>query len=202
VPAGRYAVLNDKGARVGTEEFRCAPGPMGWRYFSDIQTNDPTPHVETFDVVVDRDWRPVRIRIGTGQHHIMLEPHGGSLTGGRDGVTIDLPWEPDRHLDYFTPATNLITTRRLAGTAEIDVVFVAPVTLEPTLVRQRYELIGDEDLDTPVGRFSATRWRYTSLDDGWTSDLWVAGDVVVRYDRLFELEWYEAGASGPQPSRP
>ena len=28
----------------------------------------------------------------------------------------------------------------------------------------------------------------------------VAGDVVVRYYRLFELEWYEAGASGPQPT--
>ncbi len=199
MPAGRYAVLGDDGVRVGTEEFRCAPGPMGWRYFSDIQTTDPTPHVETFDVVVDRDWRPVRIRIGTGEHHLMLEPHGGELTGGRDGVTIELPWEPDRHLDYFTPATNLITTRRLTDTSDIDVVYIAAVTLEPTLERQRYELLGDESIDTPVGRFSATRWRYTSLDSGWTSDLWVAGDVVVRYDRLFELEWYEAGASGPQP---
>ncbi|MGZ5301875.1 MAG: hypothetical protein ACXWEJ_08645, partial [Actinomycetota bacterium] len=97
---------------------------------------------------------------------------------------------------------NLITTRRLTGTAEIDVVFLTPVTLEPTLERQRYELKGDEHVDTPVGRFAATRWGYTSLDSGWTSDLWVAGDVVVRYDRLFELEWYEAGASGPQPTRP
>jgi hypothetical protein len=198
VPVGRYAVFGDDGVRVGTEEFRCAPGPMGWRYFSDIQTADPSPHVETFDVVVDSDWRPVRIRIDTGDHHIMLEPHGGSLEGGRDGERIDLPWEPDRHLDYLTPATNLITTRCLTETAEIDVVFVAPVTLEPTLERQRYELRGDEDIDTPVGRFAATRWTYTSLDDGWTSDLWVAGDVVVRYDRLFELEWYEAGASGPR----
>jgi Putative glycolipid-binding len=201
VPAGRYAVMGNDGARACTEEFRCAPGPMGWRYFSDIQTTGPTAHVETFDVVVDRDWRPVRIRIGTGEHQLMLETHGGSLTGGRDGVTVELPWEPDRHLDYFTPATNLITTRRLTDTTDIDVVYLAPVTLEPTLVRQRYELIGREDVETPVGRFAAARWRYTSLDDGWTSDLWVAGDVVVRYDRLFELEWYEAGASGPQPSR-
>ena len=199
MPAGRYAVFGDDGARIGTEEFRCAPGPMGWRYFSDIQTSYPRPHVETFDVVVDADWRPVRIRVGTGDHHILLEPHGASLTGERDGVVIQLPWEPDRHLDYLTPATNLVTTRRLKDTTEIDVVFVAPVTLEPTLVRQRYELGGDEDIDTPVGSFAATRWTYTSLDSGWTSDLWVAGDVVVRYDRLFELEWYDPGASGPQP---
>ena len=198
MPAGRYAVFGDDGTRIGTEEFRCAPGPMGWRYFSDIQTSDPIPHVETFDVVVDTGWLPVRIRVDTGDHHIVLEPHGGSLQGVRDGVQIDLPWEPDRHLDYLTPATNLITTRRLTGTADIDVVYLAPFTLEPTLERQRYEPRGDVDVDTPVGRFAATRWGYTSLKSGWTSDLWVAGDVVVRYDRLFELEWFDPGASGPQ----
>ena len=44
------------------------------------------------------------------------------------------------HLDYFTPATNAITCRRLSETTEIDVVYLEPVTLEPTVVRQRYEL--------------------------------------------------------------
>jgi hypothetical protein len=198
VPAGRYAVLGEDGARVGTEEFRCAPGPMGWRYFSDIQSSDPSPHVETCDVVVDADWRPVRIRVDTGEHQILLEPHGRALGGMRDGGTIELPWEPDRHVDYLTPATNLITTRRIRDTAEIDVVYLAPLTLEPTIGRQRYELMGGEDVETPVGRFAAARWRYTSLDSGWTSDLWVARDVVVRYDRLFILEWYDPGASGPR----
>ena len=198
MPAGRYAVLGDDGEQVGTEEFRCAPGPMGWRYFSDIQTSDPAPHVETFDVVVDADWRPIRIRVDTGEHQILLEPHGTTLEGFRDRVAIELPWGPDHHVDCFTPATNLITTRRLPGTAEIDVVYLAPFTLEPTLVGQRYELLPDEDVQTPVGRFAASRWRYTSLDDGWTSELWVAGDVVVRYDRLFTLEWYDPGASGPR----
>jgi hypothetical protein len=67
-------------------------------------------------------------------------------------------------------------------------------------VRQRYQLKAYEGIETAVGRFDATRWTYTSLDSGWTSDLWVAGDVVVRYERLFELEGYEAGASGPQPA--
>ena len=111
-----------------------------------------------------------------------------------------LPWEPDRHIDYLTPATNLITTKRLTDTTEIDVLFLEPVTLEPTLRPPALPAQGDEGVDTAVGRFDATRWAYTSLDSGWTSDLWVAGDVVVRYDRLFELEWYEAGASGPQPT--
>ena len=52
---------------------------------------------------------------------------------------------------------------------------------------------------TPVGTFEATRWTYTSLDSGWTTDLWIAGDTVVRYDRLFTLEEYEPGASGVPP---
>jgi hypothetical protein len=55
---------------------------------------------------------------------------------------------PDVHLDYFTPATNAITARRLTGTTEIDVVYLKPVTLDPTRVRQRYELIGDEQIAT------------------------------------------------------
>ena len=50
-----------------------------------------------------------------------------------------------------------------------------------------------------MGRFEATRWRYTSLESGWTSDLWVAGDVVVRFDRIFELVEYDPGATGPIP---
>ena len=78
-------------------------------------------------------------------------------------------------------------------------VYLEPVTLEPSRVRQRYELVGDERVGTPVGAFDATRWRFTALESGWTSDLWVAGDIVVRYERLFELEWLDPGASGPRP---
>ena len=66
-------------------------------------------------------------------------------------------------------------------------------------MRQRYELLGNERVDTQAGRFEAARWRFTSLDSGWTGDLWVAGDVVVHYERLFTLETYEAGASGVRP---
>ena len=81
-------------------------------------------------------------------------------------------------------------------------IYLEPVTLEPTVTRQRYELIGPEDVETLVGTFASRRWRYTALETGWTSDLWVAGDVVVRYDRAFELISYEAGASGPVPTPP
>jgi hypothetical protein len=201
MPFGRYSVLGDDGEAVGTEEFRCAPGPMGWRYFSQVETSDPSPHSETLDFAVDAGWRIARVRIDTGEHEVLLEPGSGgaTLTGYRDKRPIEIPYGADVHLDYFTPATNAITTRRLAGTTEIDVAYLEPVTLEQSRVRQRYELVGDEQVATPVGTFAASRWRFTALDSGWTADLWVAGDIVVKYERLFELAWLDPGASGPQP---
>lgn len=180
MPVGRYAIIGDDGEPVGTEEFRCAPGPMGWRYVSEIDTSEHGQHHETVDITVDAAWRIVRLRIDTGEHRLLDEPSG------------------DEHIDYLTPVTNLITTKRLTGTTELDVRFLEPFTLEETRDRQRYELRDDEEVDTPAGRFEATRWTYTSLDSGWTSDLWVAGDLVVRYDRIFELIWYDPGAAGPR----
>jgi len=180
MPSGTYTIIGDHGEPVGTEAFRCAPGPMGWRYFSEIDTAEHGQHHEMVDVVVDAEWRIVRLRIDSGEHHVLLEPAG------------------DEHVDYLTPATNLIATKRLTGTADVDVIFIEPFTLEQTRDRQRYELHGPVVVETPVGRFDAVRWTFTSLDNGWTSDLWVAGDVVVRYDRIFELIAYEPGAGGPR----
>jgi hypothetical protein len=201
VPAGRYAVLGEGGARVGTEEFRCAPGPMGWRYFSDVQTNEPVPHRETIDVVTDADRRPIRLRVATGDHELFLQAQKGVLAGFRDGELLELAWGPDIHIDYYTPGTNAVTCMRLDGTSEIDVIYVEPYELTASRVRQRYELIGEEEVETPAGTFGATRWRFTALDSGWTGDLWIAGDTVIAYERLFTLEWFEPGATGAHPVR-
>lgn len=198
MPTGSYTVLGDDGAAEGTEAFRCAPGPMGWRYFSEITTD----HTEVVDVAVDERWRIARVRIDTGSHDLLLEVRGDALVGYRDRQPVEIAYGPDLHLDYFTPATNAVTVRRLRETTEIDVVYLEPVTLEPTQRRQRYELVGSESVPTPVGTFAADRWTFTSLDDGWSADLWVAGDVMVRYDRLFDLTAYEPGASGPRPLGP
>jgi hypothetical protein len=203
MPAGRFAILGeDERTIVGTESFRCAPGPMGWRYFSEIETSDPQPHRETIDIVVDAGWRIARVRLDSGSHQLLLERREDALVGRRDERPVDVAFGPDDHLDVFTPATNAITVQRLEGIAEIDVVYVLPGTLEIERVRQRYEPLGAEIVETPAGRFDADRWRFTALDSGWTADLWVAGDVVVAYPRLFTLEWYEAGASGAGPLPP
>jgi len=200
--AGRYRVIDGEGNPVGTEGFRCAPGPMGWRYFSDIETSEPEPHHEVVDLTVDAEWKPVRTRINTGAHEITLFAHEDRLAGYLDERPLEIAWDPETHLDYASPAYNAATANRLTGTAEIDVVFLEAFTCEPVAERQRYELIADETVATPVGTFLARRWRYTALGTGWSRDLWVAGDVVVRYDGVFELEWYEPGASGPRLVEP
>jgi len=202
VPTGRYSVWGRSGDVVGTEDFRCAPGPMGWRYVSEILREEPSPHRETVDVAVEATWHVIRSRIETGAHVITLEPRGDTLAGLRDGEDLEVPWGPDMHLDYLSPAFNAITAQRLDDTTEIDVIYLEPVTLEPTVTRQRYELLGPEDVETLVGTFASMRWRYTALETGWTSDLWVAGDVVVSYERAFDLISYEPGASGPVPTPP
>ena len=201
MPSGRYAVWGRGGGVAGTEDFRCAPGPMGWRYVSEIERDEPANHRETVDVVVDGSWRLVRAAIETGSHAIRLEPADGALSGLRDGRPVEAAWDADTHLDYLSPCFNAITLQRLDATAEIDVVYLEPVTLEPTPTRQRYELLDREVVETPAGRFLAIRWRYTALSSGWTSELWVADDLVVRYDRAFELISYQPGRSGPFPLR-
>lgn len=198
MPAGRYVVMDGDGNPVGSEAFRCAAGPAGWRWFSEIETSVPEPHREVVDLVTTLDWRPLRLRVDTGAHSLAVEVRDGALTGTRDGEPLELPFGPGVELDYLSPVFNAVTANRLGATSEIDVVYLDPVTIEPRQVRQRYELLGDGRVDTPVGAFEARRWRYTSLQSGWNRELWVAGEVVVAFYDLFELAEYEPGR-GPVP---
>lgn len=199
MPVARYTVMDGEERPVGAEDLRCAPGPAGWRSFSTIETLLPEPHREVVDVVVDADWRPVRVRIDTEAHQLVLVGEGDRLVGRRDGGAVEVPLPPGTEVDYLSPSFNAVTANRLAASGEVDAVYIAPYTLELSRQRQRYELGGDEEVDTPVGRFRARRWAFTSLVDGWSRTLWVAGDIVVAYEGLFELAEYEPGPRGPFP---
>jgi hypothetical protein len=199
VPAGSYVIV-DEGRRVGAEAFRCAPGPMGWRYVSDIETSLPAPHRETVDLVADASWRPVRMRVDTGEHSLLLQRDGERLVGHRDGEPLELSFLGDRELDYLSPAFNAVTAMRYGRTVEFAVWFFDPVTIEPRPMRQRYEHRGEEHVETPAGRFRAIRWGYEALDTGYVSEFWTAADVVIRYSGYLELETYDPGASGARPA--
>lgn len=199
MPAGRYTVMDGSGRPVGTESFRCAPGPAGWRYFAEIETSVPEPHREVVDFVVDDSWRPVRLRIETGSHDLAMIVEDDQATAVLDGAAVEAAFGPEIEVDYLSPCFNAVTANRLGRSAEIEVLYIRPVTCEPVAVRQRYELRGQEEVATPVGRFRAARWQYTYLGTGWTRPLWVAGDVVVAYEDVFELAEYDPGRSGPFP---
>ncbi|HEX6207382.1 MAG TPA: hypothetical protein VF058_03395, partial [Actinomycetota bacterium] len=176
------------------------PAPAGRRYFAQIRTDLPEPHTETVDVVVDEAASIVRVHIATGTTDLLLAPEGDILAGTSNGEPIELPWGPDRHLDYLSPVFNAISAARLDGTAEIDVLYLDPVTCEPRDMVQRYEWLGTERIATPVGAFEAGAWRYTAVASGFSRRLWVAGDLVVAYETVFELIEYEPGQTGPFPS--
>lgn len=199
MPLGRYTVMDDDGRPVGTEEFRCAAGPAGWRYVSSIRTTDPEPHGEIVDFVVDAAWRPVRLRIDTESHHLILAAQPGRLAGTRDGEPVEEPFGAEVEIDYLSPCFNAVTARRLGRTAEFDVLYLEPVTCRPVRRRQRYELLGQERAETPVGAFDAIAWRYGELDTGLLKRFWAAGEIVVAYEGLFELAEYDPGPRGPFP---
>ena len=139
-------------------------------------------------------------RVGTGEHSLLLQRDGDRLAGHRDGEPLDLAFPDDRELDYLSPAFNAVTAMRYGRTAEFDVWFFDPVTIEPRAMRQRYEHRGEEDVETAAGRFRAVRWGYEALDTGYASEFWTAAEVVVRYTGYLELETYEPGASGVTPT--
>ena len=121
MPLGRYRVTDRAGAPVGTEEFRCAPGPMGWRYFSQISADDPERPDATVDIVVDAAWRPVRARIEIGAHSILVTAEPTRLAGFLDREPVEIPLGPPdgvspTHRRDSTPSPCVIGRRRTSST--------------------------------------------------------------------------------------
>lgn len=172
---------------------------MGWRYFSQVTTDDPGHPDATVDIVVDAAWRPVRARIETRAHSILVTAEPDRLVGFRDREPIEIPWRPAMELGYASPGFDAVTLRHREEAAEFDVVVLDTITLEPRVERRRCEPAGEGPIDTAVGRFTARRWRYAGLPSGTPRDLWCAGDVVVHEEGRYVLESYDPGVSGPAP---
>jgi len=170
---------------------------MGWRYFSQLASDDPGRPDATIDIVVDASWRPVRARIEAGAHSILLIAEPSRLVGFRDRAAIEIPWGSEMALGYASPGFDAVTLSPRRDAARFDVVVLDALTLEPRVERHGCEPADDGTVDTPVGRFAGRRWRYEAPVDGTARDLWCAGDVVVHEDGHYELESYDPGASGP-----
>lgn len=187
MPSGLYRLADG-----GTEQFRCAPGPMGWRYFSTVQRDGGTINV---DLSVDAAWRPVRVRIQTPQHHLLLSARGSILDDEQLDVTFD---QETQTVDFPSPCFPLATARRLVGPGEIDAISLDPSTLQPSTEQHRFEIGDDEEIATPAGRFVARAYRHIAPRPHFSRALWIAGDVVIAGDGL-ELVAYDPGGAGPRP---
>ena len=186
MPSGLYRRFDD-GA---TEQFRCAPGPMGWRYFSTIQDARGATNV---DLSVDAAWRPVRVRIQTPEHHLLMSARGSI----QDDEPLDIPFDPETiTVDFGSPCFPLATARRLGGSGEIDATVIDGEAGELSTEHHRYEAGDDEEIATPAGRFVARSWR--RVTPHISRALWIAGDVVVAGDGL-ELVAYDPGGQGSRP---
>jgi hypothetical protein len=196
LPSGLYRLFDEGGAPTGTEQFRCAPGPMGWRYFATVQRDGGSTNV---DLSVAASWRPVRVRIQTPRHHLLVSARDSSLTGVLDDEQLVLGFDPESMtVDYPSPCFPLSTARRISADGEIEAVVIDGATLETSTERHRYEVREEEEIVTPVGRFVARAWRHIAPRPRFSRALWIAGDVVVAGDGL-ELAAYDPGGRGPQP---
>ncbi|HJT37572.1 MAG TPA: hypothetical protein VJ818_04035 [Actinomycetota bacterium] len=176
-----------------TEQFRCAPGPMGWRYFSQVRSDAGVTNV---DLSVDAAWRPVRVRIQTPVHHLLLSARGPSVL---DDEQLDVTFDPETTtIDFPSPCFPLATARRLGGTGEIVAIAIDIETLRHSSERHRFEAGDEQEIATPAGRFVARAWRHVAARPGFSRALWIAGDVVVAADGL-ELAAYDPGGRGPRP---
>lgn len=188
MPSGLYRLAGG----TGTEQFRCAPGPMGWRYFSTVQDGRGTTNV---DLSVDAGWRPVRVRIQTPEHHLILTARGSIL----DDEQLDAAFDPETQtVDFPSPCFPLATARRLGASGEIEAISLDPETLLTSTEVHRYEAGDEEVISTPVGRFGARAWRHVAPRPRFSRALWIAGDVIIAGDNL-ELTAYDPGGQGPQP---
>lgn len=201
MPAGVYTIFDDDGRPFATEEFHTAPGIAGSRWFSTIRFSDPEAGEEIVDLSVDDDWQPVRLRIGTGKHHLILVRNDSGFGGARDASKIQTGGVTD--FDYRSAGFNAVTGNRLIGkgltSADLEVTSVEASTLELSVSNQRYEFLGEEEITTNVGRFAAIHWRYTELNSGWTGDIWTGGAIVLSYPRFAELAEYDPAGAGPFP---
>ena len=195
MPSGLYRLFDESGTPLGTEQFRCAPGPMGWRYFSTVQD---ARGVSNVDLSVDASWRPVRVRIQTAEHHLLVSARGDQFAGILDDGQLELPFDQETMTaDYPSPCFPLVAMKRLGETSEIDALSFDPETLRAGIEHHRYEAGESEEITTPVGRFAVRAWRHIAPRPRFSRALWIAGDVVVAGDGL-ELVAYDPGGRGPQ----
>jgi len=174
----------------GLEHLRLASVPGGFLADGQLLTVlDDTPVRASYQIQCDTAWRVRRMEVT-----LAGDPTGTlTLQSDGEGHWVGSAGEPLPALggcidvDIFpTPFTNTLPIRRLTlasgDAAEITVAFVELPALSVQPAKQRYTCL-------ETGRDSA-RYRYEGLDSGFTTELTVDAEGLVRdYPRWFRHVW-------------
>jgi hypothetical protein len=149
------------------------------------------PLKATYELECDSQWRVRRLSMNAtsntgGTHGLMLLADGdGNWQDGESKTLTDLHGCIDVDL-MFTPLTNTLPIQRLAlvpgESREISVVYVSVPVVAIRPFRQRYTRLDDAD--------GQRRYRYESLESGFTADLAVDSDgFVIDYPAIWRRVW-------------
>lgn len=179
----------------GIEDVRVAYGADGVRFGSVVvRLWEGRPLRASYELACDAGWRVRELHLmaesdATGEHelHLLADGAGGWRDAG-DGVgqpLVALQGCIDVDI-MLTPLTNTLPIQRLAlasGEArEISVVYIAAPDFTVRPFRQRYTRLDDSD--------GQQRYRYESLESGFTADLPVDDDgFVVAYPAIWRRVW-------------
>jgi hypothetical protein len=181
VPRGSYDHLDG-----GAERFQCAPGPAGWRYVSERSDGLHT------DLTVDARWCPARMELRTADWLVRGGLTGADLLWLRSPAGSGPPLDAPGATEHATRASGFLgdspgflvaVARSLrleeGARAEVWLVRVAGPQLAALTVPQRWRLAGTTRHGTDLGPLPVERYEVTDLATGETTDVHLAGDVVL-----------------------
>jgi hypothetical protein len=176
----------------GAEHLVLRERPDGWLAEGHVVgVDDPdataVPYTVRYVVHCDERWHVRRVDVGVvtaeGVRTLELRADGaGHWSDGAGAPLPDLDGCPDVDI-RVTPFTNTLPIRRLGleagASAVVRVAYVAAPAMTVAPLDQRYTRL---DAGGPL----AGRYRYESLDSGFTADLVVDGDgLVVDYPAIW-----------------
>ena len=201
---GEY-LLSDPhdGTPLAVERFRCAAGPVGWRYVATrhLPGTGSQGVVGRIDLTVDARWRQLRVEVAAG---------GWLVRGGLSGSGLEWVRRAEDGAgeaeEYTEAATGfaaaspglLVCAARMAalapgGQVDLRLVALTPPGLAATTVRQRWRLDGrtphrGEDVELLVDDFTVL-----DLDLGSGGPVHLTGDVVLAAPGVDLAELTEPG---------
>jgi hypothetical protein len=190
VPTGEYLLTDiHDGTPLAVERFRCAAGPVGWRYVATrhLPGTGDSGVVGRVDITVDDRWRQLRVELAAGGWLVRGGLSGTGLSWVRraeDG-TGDAAGHDERAAGFAVASPGLLVCAArmaaLSPTGQLDLPLVAltPPGLAATTVRQRWRLDGQTTHRSDDAEVLVDDFTFLDLDLGTGGPVHLTGDVVL-----------------------